>query len=609
MHRYAEKTLPGRPSRLTSGFYLLMTLLIAGSLMGIIYLALLEDWYGEVLIVRAGASLPAAWANGQHVWLGDFPCPQNSPSPELEQWKRLLQRHRIPFSATRQIPDGPVGVLVLPSAECLAVSEQVALRQWLTRGGGVVATGWPGRREPEGRAENNVFAADVFGIQPQGETACEASSVTLANEFPLGLGLAPGQTWQIENGHVTCGLGSVSAGYWSDGRFKTAANDSAEDRTAITYHAYAKGRAVWIGPGLHGVSLPSQDRPSWEKLFLNSLHWAGRRTLAGVSFWPSGNPAAAVIAGEVRSSADLATATKAARELGAIGLASTLFLDPQLFDHNVSFSQLDQRAEMALLLDASAIAGATMSGLGSVRQKFELTGGRSLTGVRATGADLSPRVREDLVRQGFLYQVTSAPVQKSAPEIQHSLQSALFPLDRRNFVVLPQTARDDFAVLSQYSGTAGSTADIADFLKLDFASVDRTRGLYVLTYRMDLLGSDQNRPAILAFAKHLRDQGVWVATAAEVARWWIALEEIEVYSEKVSPRRIRVTVRNSSDHGINGLRILVGLPYAPSAVNLLSTVFWAEPVSLHLVRDSDRLEIHIPQIKPQSTSTWLVDLY
>jgi len=130
---YADNTFPEAPPRPAFSFYLAMTILIAGCLMAICYLSMLEAWYGEV-----GSSMertiPTAWSNGFHVTLVSSRCPGESVEVETKHWQKLLGRSGIPFQTVQGVPQHFVsgsGVWVLPSARCLSDSARSAIRRWL----------------------------------------------------------------------------------------------------------------------------------------------------------------------------------------------------------------------------------------------------------------------------------------------------------------------------------------------------------------------------------------------------------------------------------------------------------------------------------------------
>ncbi len=109
---------------------------------------------------------------------------------------------------------------------------------------------------------------------------------------------------------------------------------------AITHHATDQGRVVWIGADLDAVSRAERNRSSWDRLFLNSIYWAGRRPLAGVSTWPAGQAVAVVIAQEIHEVEQLPEALVMARSLRAKHIPATFFIRASLARATVHLKEL-----------------------------------------------------------------------------------------------------------------------------------------------------------------------------------------------------------------------------------------------------------------------------
>ena len=95
---HPENGVPQSHARSGFGFYLVMTIVITGCLMGICYLAMLKAWYGEVGVTEAAARVPAAWTNGLSVTLVASRCPSSSSTGELKAWQQLLESNGLAFA-------------------------------------------------------------------------------------------------------------------------------------------------------------------------------------------------------------------------------------------------------------------------------------------------------------------------------------------------------------------------------------------------------------------------------------------------------------------------------------------------------------------------------
>lgn len=609
---HPENGVPQSHARSGFGFYLVMTIVITGCLMGLCYLAMLKAWYGEVG-VAAEVRVPAAWANGLSVTLVDSRCPASSSAGELKAWQQLLERNGIPFETVVGIrrDDGTgSGVLVLPSTKCLGDSGKEGIRGWLRKGGGVLATGALGLRDESGRAQGSGFLREIAGAEVREIHSVDTPAyLTLAARPPLALGLGPGERWRVRPGTWAAATSSLLAdGYWSDSHWEPLEDAPRQEMVAITHHATDQGRVVWIGAGLDAVSRAERNRSSWERLFLNSIYWAGRRPLAGISTWPAGQAVAVVVAQEIHEVEQLPEALVMARSLRAKHIPATFFIRASLARATVHLKELAQLGEVAVLGDVTSPSlGSNHESILKQKEKLERPLQRPVRGFRfPDGAQHS--TLPDLVQAGYSYYLDNVSLVSAAPVVAHFPESFLFPLDTRTLIGLPTVGRDDFSVLSEYKGPAYSVEGIAEQLWQDFQKARWLGGLYVLNYRTDLLGSPATRPALFRVLDHLNEQDTWLASASEVARWWLQREQIGVEVSKLSNRRIRMGLWNKGREDMSEVVVLIALPYVPSHLEVSATVFGDDGATHEILPDLGLLRVRILRLKAQSTQTWVIDM-
>jgi hypothetical protein len=97
-------------------------------------------------------------------------------------------------------------------------------------------------------------------------------------------------------------------------------------------------------------------------------------------------------------------------------------------------------------------------------------------------------------------------------------------------------------------------------LREGFAKARGVGGLYVLSYHSQLLARPEYVPTLAAVVREIAaDSAVWLATGADVARWWLARATLELRASRCG-ERFDVEVRNPSRHDVENAVIRIALP-------------------------------------------------
>jgi hypothetical protein len=113
-----------------------------------------------------------------------------------------------------------------------------------------------------------------------------------------------------------------------------------------------------------------------------------------------------------------------------------------------------------------------------------------------------------------------------------------------------------------------------DSLANDFlAGYDKVRalgGLFILSYHSQMLARPALVPALATVVRRIaRDTTVWLATAGEVADWWLGRSVVITRARIVSPDRLALDVRNPGPTSMRGVvvRVATGASAAAAADN------------------------------------------
>lgn len=201
-------------------------------------------------------------------------------------------------------------VVVLPSSAALSDAQVAALREYVKRGGGLVATGETSLCDELGRPRPDLALADVFGVSYRGRTDGAAPIEKLDVNFQQAI---DEKYWQQRVGVATLTWNDVP--FWDDARLKTlvphrsvtfrgpqawvtepknAADVAARMLPAGSQHApipaaiarnFGAGRVVYF-PACLDAALWSYSYPYQRRMLARAIEWAAGGPPALQTFAP-----------------------------------------------------------------------------------------------------------------------------------------------------------------------------------------------------------------------------------------------------------------------------------------------------------------------------------
>ena len=571
-----------------------------------VYLLILDDTVGGVSMLRAATPRDPSMTLDPDVVLlhSDATARQwsfEAYAQRLGAWREALSDagllHEEVSESALPRALGKASVLVLPGAECLGQPARQAVRGFLERGRGVVATGAVGSRNGDCSWRGWDFLAELTG-------ADRVEAVTL-----------PGAVFAAFRGGGFS-EGSVPAGYRlelpyqqlvlietrtpavqaSDWRLRPS-RGRPEASGLGTQREAGAGRVVWLGFDESGAGRQQVPQRVLGAYLAASAAWAGRQPIATVATWPRRRPAAAavvVVAGEREDR--LSALSRALREAG---VDATYVASPGKARIDPAWG-----SELATAGDGDEpFAGQTPSvqsrRLAAARQALEAAGPRRVAGfLPPAGATDAATIRA-VAATGLSYTLGEVSGLRATP-VQVEVPSAyLSVLPGRPVVRLFHVAADDQEVLARPGDPAAS------FLQ-DLDRVVQLGGLYPLMLHADLAGGEELLPAVRRVLAEAARREVWLAPASEIARWWVAREGLHVAAKRLSPYRLQVDLGNHGQEHARDVVVSVHLPYAPKTVALRSPVLRLTlPKTEHA---GDVLRLRFADVAPQSNHTYVISL-
>jgi len=570
-----------------------------------VYLLILDDTVGGVALLRR-ARHASMTQHAEVLVLNSEATAQHlsgeAYGQKLRAWTDALEGMRLPYRVVAEAElaqaPGPATVLVLPGAVCLGDPARDAVRSFLAKGRGVVASGAVGARDGECRWRGFDFLSELTGAErvaavrlPGAVFAAFRGGEYFEGPMPAGYRL------ELPHQELVLAVTPRPSVYASDWRLRPAKSELPGTPGLALHTDRGPARVAWLGFDESGAGRRPPAQRTLEAYLGASASWVGRQPIATIATWPGRRPAAAmvvVVTGERKDRlAELAGALRGA------GVAATYVaraggppVDPAWGgdvatsgDGDEPFATQPLEAQQRRLVDARGRLEATSPGrIAGFLPPAGATDGGTIRAVAAAGLS---------------YTLGEIGGMRATPELIEVPSRLLSILPGRPVVRLFGAAADDQEVLARSEDPVGS-------FRLDLERVVQLGGLYPLTLHADLAGGAELLPGILSILTEAAGRGVWLATGTEVSRWWVARQGLHAAAKRLSPYRVQVDLNNHGQDHARDVVVSVHLPYAPKRVALRSPVLRLTLPKDEL--DGEVLRLAFADVAPQSNHTYVISL-
>jgi peptidoglycan/xylan/chitin deacetylase (PgdA/CDA1 family) len=517
----------------------------------------------------------------------------------VREWEYLLLgfgiRYRIlEDSSLTAATLAPLRLVVLPASEVLSNNHRQAVRQYLDRGGSVIASGAIGvRMDARGTSGDDAFMRDVFGLRLAGVLPDTINGVDLTlngghamvaglpDGFRFNVGRAPGLTPAIPLRNEPLGTTSRYSG-----------DLLPEDPTLLAYGTFGRGHFAWLGFTGRDVSMDDDSRQVYQAFLVNAMAYLTRTPAVSVAPWPNGAASAFAIAvlPEIgHQPYEFLTAMDVLLEaLEAGGARATFFLTT---DESVFYPQMVARMKDDGEVAISADTDDLLAGQPAVVQEdrfrhaiatFRQQTGASPSGIYPPGGLRDTETLKTAHASGLSYIVETGSTLRVPSFVAWDRE-----LDYRDSLTLgvdsgPSMLRFSLTELTNptYWNRAATpnamVVRMASALKGDFDRVHNGGGLFLYPLYPGIQALTQRRADVVeVLARHARSRGSWMATLAEIDAWWRLRSGLTVRME--SPARgddLAVMVENAGSETVRGVALELVLHERASSVVSVEGARW-----------------------------------
>lgn len=207
---------------------------------------------------------------------------------ELDAWRQAAASLGLPVEvfdgeSLRELDPSRYSVWILPGQERLSEGDWAALDAYLADSGGLIATGFAGRRSENGARLAQPVLARLFPGERFARSGAGQARLQVVGRSPLVAGLDPGEE---------LGLGKRARVLASDspGALELGGNGSG---SVALVGRHRNARIAWLGISLGSLS----DAAAAQRVASNALRFASRAPLLELGPWPDGRPCAVLVDG------------------------------------------------------------------------------------------------------------------------------------------------------------------------------------------------------------------------------------------------------------------------------------------------------------------------
>lgn len=535
-----------------------------------------------------------------------------------EYWERQMASRNIDVEviSDADLLDGMAAynVLVLPVVHCMSEAQIDAVKDFLRQRKGVIMTHMSGSRDANGEERSWSLTGDVTGgdltFSPRQDRSREGRFLFLSGETPLAANRSPAFPLRVHDFDEPIALGirerrSQMAGVWQD-YLLPVAGDPRRD-VAVAYGDYMGGRFVWFGFSAQSVASTPEMWATFENLIADATNWLAYRSVIGKGTWPQSRAAASFA---IKVQQDLPGAENLAETFFSEGIPAAVLVQPEsVAISRAALSQMDESMEVIPFLSISEeriragddmeIAGQLQAGRSEIVEQLR----RPVEGFSLL-AEPQRESFDRLNRLDFEY-LWIVGKYHPAPRLAPVIRDPLFARIKPPVMIYQSSRGDDIMNIDGSSPDRG--ASFEEIWKRDFDRIQALGTYYGFTLHGERSGARRHQERIRSWLRHVASGDVWIASPAELARWWRQYEMVQLRLVE-GPQRLTVMVSNEGRETVEQIRVFIYPPRLPESVDISAERIRTPIPDYTINRRAQRVELLVTDLRRRENRTYYVEL-
>ncbi len=507
-------------------------------------------------------------------------------------------------------------IFVMPSTKSMSDREILTIKEYLDKGGNILATGATASFSADGKWRGWEYFKEVYGTNftkeipkvpsPRLLTLKGASPVTF--DVPTGYRLKIA-TWDNMVATRVLDPRTQQLSFWYDFTLDSGlVKEEVLNTSGLCYGTYGKGRFVWFGFDIITVVGQREDYIVLDKLIRNSLYWLANKPSAYMVDWPGNKKAAAIILASVGEEPE--NIKNLLPVLSQEGVKATFLVDGGgLSQNSALFKSLTGYGDIVGIVDIGFMQSVndTVNKLNKLEvQEANFKGAISTfkTGTNAMIKGIAPAhgLFNDnslmaAAATGVKYIITDSLTDRSVPKYVVKGEEAI--------LTITKTVRDDKAIIGDY-GLVEHDFQLYTYLE----DVDRLifeGGLYVLKLHTNLQLKPEYVSVVKDVIKYLKEKDVWITSMPVLYNWWTNKNKVELRVEARGNSRMVIAISNVGNTTLKEVLVPVDFTLMPKTYKLSTEIINTPLPEIAVDRDTRKLTLKIKDLKESESRIYYID--
>jgi len=621
-----------------NAFFTTLLILIAGGLMLVtsvlIYNYILQGVFGSYAFASDGFSLEAFskifGADQTKVAIlyskkteNFLPKGSTWIKDNVTAWERYTQGNKFPVTVITEddlekgvLTPENYQILIMPSIKALSDREILTIKDYLDKGGNIMATGATGTFSADGKWRGWEYFKEVYGTLFTKETAKIPSPrlLTLKGGSPITFDIPTGYrlkiaTWDNMVATRVLDPRTQQLSFWYDFKIDSGlVREEVLNTSGLCYGTYGKGRFVWYGFDIITIVGQREEYLVLDKLIRNSLNWLAKKPSAYIVDWPGNKKAAAIILASIGE--EPGNIKNLLPILAQEGVKATFLVEGGLTGTNADLvKSLSAYGDISGVVDIGFMNSVndTVNKLKKLEvqeadfnnsiKTFKTTTGGTLKGIKPLYGLFDDNSLMAAAASGIKYIITDSLTDRSVPKYVVKGEEAI--------ITVTKTVRDDKEIVGKY-GLVEHDYQLYTYLE----DVDRLifeGGLYVLKLHTNFQLKPEYVSVVKDVIKYMKEKDMWITSMPVLYTWWTNNNRVELRVEARGTSRMVIALSNVGNTILKEVLVPVDFTLMPKTYKISTEIINTPLPDTDVNRELRKLTLRIKNLKPSESRIYYID--
>jgi len=615
-----------------------MLILIAGGLMLVtsvlIYNYILQGVFGSYAFASDGFSLDAF----SKIFGGDqtkvailyskktenfLPKGSTWIKDNVTAWERYTTGNKFPVTVITEddlekgvLTPENFQILIMPSIKALSDREILTIKDYLDKGGNIMATGATGSFSADGKWRGWEYFKEVYGTLFTKETAKIPSPrlLTLKGGSPITFDVPTGYrlkiaTWDNMVATRVLDPRTQQLSFWYDFKIDSGlVREEVLNTSGLCYGTYGKGRFVWYGFDIITVVGQREEYQVLDKLIRNSLNWLAKKPSAYIVDWPGNKKAAAIILASIGD--EPGNIKNLLPILAQEGVKATFLVEGGAAGSNADLiKSLSAYGDISGVVDIGFMSSVNdtvnklkklevqESDFNNSKKTFKTVTGTTLKGIKPLYGLFDDNSLMAAAASGIKYIITDSLTDRSVPKYVVKGEEAI--------ITVTKTVRDDKEIVGRY-GLVEHDFQLYTYLE----DVDRLifeGGLYVLKLHTNFQLKPEYVSVVKDVIKYMKEKDMWITSMPVLYTWWTNNNRVELRVEARGTSRMVIALSNVGNTILKEVLVPVDFTLMPKTYKISTEIINTPLPDTDVNREQRKLTLKVKNLKPSESRIYYID--